>query len=67
MHVEGRERALRQILEGDHQLARRRVGSDGARQLDVGGEAVGDKEDPVAVAGQRLAEVDVAGQRAGQR
>ena len=35
-------------------------------QLDVGGEAVGDEEDPVAVAGQRLAEVDEAGQRAGQ-
>ena len=36
-------------------------------QLDVGGEAVGDEEDPVAVAGQRLAEVDEAGERAGQR
>ena len=35
-------------------------------QLDVGGEAVGDEEDAVAIAGLGLAEVDVAGERAGQ-
>ena len=40
-----------------------RVGGDGAGELDVGREAVGDEEDPVAVAGQRLAEVDEPGQR----
>ena len=54
-------------VEGDRQLPGLRVGGDRPGQLDVGGEAVGDEEDPVAVAGQRLAEVDEAGQRAGQR
>ena len=44
-----------------------RVGADCAGQLDVGGEPVGDEEDPVAVAGKRLAEVDEARQRARQR
>ena len=64
MHVEVGQRALRQVVEGDHELAGLRVGRDRAGQLDVGGEAVGDEEDPVAVAGLRFAEVDEAGQRA---
>ena len=55
------QRALRQICEGDRQLTGLRVGGDRPGELHVGGEAVGDEEDPVAVAGQRLTEVDEAG------
>ena len=52
--------------EGDGELAGLGVGGDGAGELDVGGEAVGDEEEAVAVAGLGLAEVDEAGEGAGE-
>ena len=66
MHVEGGEGGLGQVREGDRELAGHRVGGDGAGELDVGGEAVGDQEDAVAVAGLGLAEIDEAGEGAGE-
>ena len=66
VHVEVGEGGLGQILEGDVELAGRGIGGDGAGKLDVGGEAVGDEEDAVAVAGLGFAEVDGAGEGAGE-
>jgi len=54
------------VFEGDHQLPGLRVGGHRPGELDVGGKAVGDEEDAVAVAGQRLAEEDETRQRARQ-
>ena len=67
MHVEGGQRALGQVFEGDRELAGCGFGVTVPGELDVGGEAVGDEEDPVAVPGQWLAEIDGARQRSGQR
>ena len=65
MHVEVRERGLRQVLEGDGELARLRVGFGRAGQLDVDVVAVGGEQQPVGVAGLRFTEVDEARDRPG--
>ena len=67
MQVELGEGALRQIREGHDELAGLRVGTDRPRQLDVGAEAVGGEDQPVAIARLRVAEVDAAGDRRRQR
>ena len=59
--VELGQRRLREVFEGDRELARVRVGMGRAGQLDVGAEAVGGEEEAVAVAGLRFAEVDAPG------
>ena len=66
VHVEGGEAGSGEVLEGDRRAGRSAGRGDGASELDVGAEAVGDEEDAVAVAGLGFAEVDGAGQRAGQ-
>lgn len=66
VHVEGFEGGLGEVFEGDVDLATQRVGGNGSRQLDVDTEAVEDEEEPIAIAGQRLAEIDGAEEGPGQ-
>ncbi len=67
MHLEIAQRTLRQVREARHQAAGPRVGDGRAGELYVGSEAVGGEDQAVAIAGLRLAEVDVTRNRAGQR
>ena len=64
VQVEFREGRLRQVLEADRRGGRCSGSAmDAAGELHVGGEAVGGDDQPVAVAGLRVAEVDRPGQR----
>ena len=63
VHVEFRERALGEVLEGDDQLAGLGIGAHRAGELDMGGEAVGDEEEAIAIPRAGFAEVDGAGDR----
>ena len=60
------DRRLREVGEGGHHLTGVGIEVDRAFQFHVGGEAVGGDEDAVRLAGQRLADVDAALDRAGQ-
>src|SRR4051794_34739183 len=60
------ERNLREVIEEDRQLSRRRVRTDRSDQLCVDAEAGGDEEKAVLVSGPWFADVDGAVERAGQ-
>ena len=66
VHVEVCEGGLGEVLEGDDDLAGAGSGVSAAGQLDVDAEAVEGEDEAEAVAGLGFAEVDGAGERAGE-
>ena len=66
VHVEVGEGGLGEVLEVDVDLAGVGVGGDGAGQFDVDAEAVEGEDHAEAVAGLWFAEVDGAGEGAGE-
>ena len=64
--IEVGEGTLGQVEEGGGELTCAEVGSNRAKELDVGGEAVCRKEEAVAITGLGFKQVDKAWDRLGQ-